>query len=197
MLKEQAKLARCTQPIKGQEADDEDAQAARPGRPAATERTEGRLVGREDRAGAGDSREQREGEGRETNRVPDTAGAPSVGAAETLQRTPLFHAQHAERYARQTLIRQYEEAHNCRLAVLIDVIFPEVVTLFEELIFDADSAEDLHLLLDTPGGDGETAIRLVRSAQARCRELTIIVPNQAKSAGTILLMGAHHIREGG
>lgn len=45
-------------------------------------------------------------------------------------------------------------------------------------------------------GDGETAIRVVRSAQARSRELTVIVPNQAKSAGTILLMGAHHILMG-
>lgn len=80
--------------------------------------------------------------------------------------------------------------------MLIDVLFPEVVTLFEELIHDADPGQDLHLLLDTPGGDGETAVRVVRSAQARCRELTVIVPNQAKSAGTILLMGAHHILMG-
>jgi hypothetical protein len=35
------------------------------------------------------------------------------------------------------------------------------VTLFEEMIFDADPSEDIHLLLDTPGGDGETAVRLV------------------------------------
>jgi membrane-bound ClpP family serine protease len=80
--------------------------------------------------------------------------------------------------------------------VLIDVLFPDVVTLFEELVHDADPKQDLHLLLETPGGDGETAIRIVRSAQARCRELTVIVPNQAKSAGTILLMGAHHILMG-
>jgi membrane-bound ClpP family serine protease len=80
--------------------------------------------------------------------------------------------------------------------VLIDVLFPDVVTLFEELVHDADSAQDIHLMLETPGGDGETAIRVVRSAQARCRELTVIVPNQAKSAGTILLMGAHRILMG-
>ena len=70
------------------------------------------------------------------------------------------------------------------------------MTVFEELVHNADPNEDLHLLLDTPGGDGETAVRMVRSAQARCRELTVIVPNQAKSAGTIFLMGAHHILMG-
>ena len=70
------------------------------------------------------------------------------------------------------------------------------MNFFEELIYDADPAEDLHLILATPGGDGETAVRLARSAQARCREFTVIVPDQAKSAGTILALGAHHILMG-
>jgi membrane-bound ClpP family serine protease len=76
---------------------------------------------------------------------------------------------------------------------MLDAIFPASVTLFEELIVDADRNDDLHLLLDSPGGDGETAIRLVRAAQARCRQFTVLVPNQAKSAGTLLAMGAHSI----
>jgi len=107
--------------------------------------------------------------------------------------TPLFDAEHSERYVRQSLIKEYEDRFGCRFVVLVDAISREIVTTFEEVIFDADSSEDLHLLLDTPGGDGETAVRLVRSAQARCRELTVIVPNEAKSAGTLLVMGAHHI----
>ena len=97
------------------------------------------------------------------------------------------------RYERQDLIRQYEERYSCRLIVLIDAIFPQSVTLFEDLIYDADPATDLHLLLYSPGGDGETAVRLVRAAQARCREFTVIVPDVAKSAGTLLAMGAHHV----
>ena len=51
-------------------------------------------------------------------------------------------------------------------------------------------------MLDTPGGDGELAVRLVRSMQARCSELTVIVSNHAKSAGTLLAMGAHSILMG-
>lgn len=80
--------------------------------------------------------------------------------------------------------------------MLVDVLFLDCITLFEELIADASPEQDLHLLLDTPGGDGETALRLIRSAQARCREFTVVVPNQAKSAGTLLAMGAHHILMG-
>lgn len=74
-----------------------------------------------------------------------------------------------------------------------DDIFPDGVVFFEDLVFDASTDQDLHLMLDSPGGDGETAVRLVRSAQARCRELTVIVPDRAKSAATLLTMGAHHI----
>lgn len=77
--------------------------------------------------------------------------------------------------------------------VLIDALFPPSVALLEETLYDANSDEDLHIVLGTPGGDGETAIRLIRQAQSRCRELTVVVPDQAKSAGTLFVLGADHI----
>ena len=104
--------------------------------------------------------------------------------------TPLYRAEHSGRYERQALIQEYEDTYQARLIVMADIIVSWSITYFEELVFDADPAQDLHLLLDTPGGDGETAVRITRSAQARCKELTIIVPDQAKSAGTLLAMGA-------
>ena len=94
------------------------------------------------------------------------------------------------------MIREYQERYSCRLIVVIDAIFPPSITHFEELVYDADPSADLHILLNSPGGDGETALRLVRSAQARCRELTVIVPDQAKSAGTLMAIGADHILMG-
>ncbi len=99
--------------------------------------------------------------------------------------SPLFHAEHAARYDRQELIKKYQARHDCRLVVIIDIIFGDNIPLLEELLYNANPSEDLHIILDSPGGDGETAVRLVRSAQARCRELTVIVPNQAKSAATL------------
>ena len=84
---------------------------------------------------------------------------PATGA-----RTPLFEARHAPRYERQRLIREYQVGHECRLAVLMGPLLPDSITLFEELLFDADPGADLHLMIDTPGGDGESAIRLVRQA---------------------------------
>lgn len=125
--------------------------------------------------------------------IPDelvtAAGAGIVHPAQS----PLYHAENAQRYERQALISTYERTYNCRLVVLFDMLFPFSMNLFEELVYDADPGQDMHLMLSTPGGDGETAVRLVRSAQSRCRELTVIVPDQAKSAGTILALGAHHI----
>ncbi|MFD8104002.1 hypothetical protein ACFV24_31135 [Nocardia fluminea] len=76
---------------------------------------------------------------------------------------------------------------------MIDQIFAENMTYLEELLFDCDTSRPMHVLLASPGGDGETAIRMVRSMQARCTELTVLVPDMAKSAATILCLGANRI----
>ena len=93
-------------------------------------------------------------------------------------RSPLFEAQNAPRYERQELIRKYQSEYDCRLVVMADVIFADSITLFEETLFDATQSQDLHVILHTLGGDGETAIRLIRQAQARCKELTVIKTGQ-------------------
>lgn len=108
-------------------------------------------------------------------------------------RTPLFHAEHAPRYARQELIKQYQDLKDVNLIVVIDQISWTNMTILEELLVDCDPEKDLHLLLSSPGGDGETALRMVRSMQTRCRELTVLVPEMAKSAATILCLGANRI----
>jgi ClpP class serine protease len=79
---------------------------------------------------------------------------------------------------------------------VVDQIFSYGVMYFEDLLFNASPDRDLHLMLWSPGGDGEVAVRLVRSAQARCRELTVIVPDIAKSAATLLILGADQILMG-
>jgi ClpP class serine protease len=107
--------------------------------------------------------------------------------------TPLFAAQHADRYARQELIRRYQTLTGANLIVVIDQIFADNVTLIEELLHPLATDRPLHVLLASPGGDGETAIRIVRSLQGRCTELTILLPDMAKSAATILCLGANRL----
>jgi membrane-bound ClpP family serine protease len=79
---------------------------------------------------------------------------------------------------------------------MLDQIFNRNVTYLEELIFDCDKTKPLHVLLASPGGDGETAIRMVRSMQSRCCALTVLVPDMAKSAATLLCLGADKILMG-
>jgi hypothetical protein len=79
---------------------------------------------------------------------------------------------------------------------MIGPIFGYSLEYFEELLYDASPAEDLHLMLISQGGDGEVAVRIVRAAQARCARLTVILPDYAKSAATLLALGAHQILMG-
>lgn len=109
------------------------------------------------------------------------------------ERTPVYEAQNALRYHRQQIIRDYQEQYKCRLVTIFGVISPWSPTLFEELLTGADRKKDLHVILASPGGDGEIAVRLARVAQSRCKEFSVIVPDSAKSAGTLLTLGAHHI----
>lgn len=108
-------------------------------------------------------------------------------------RTPLFAAQQAGRYERQSLIRQYESEFGANLVVMMDSVFHHSITLVHELLDGCDTDRPLHLLLSSPGGDGEVAIRLLRALQSHCGELTIIVPDMAKSAATIMCLGADSI----
>ena len=77
-----------------------------------------------------------------------------------------------------------------------DLINEHSAPMLEEVIHENDPDSDLHIILNSLGGDPEVAVRLVRSAQIRCRELTVIVPDQAKSAATLMGIGAHHILTG-
>lgn len=108
----------------------------------------------------------------------------------------MYSAQHAERYARQQLMAEYEALTGARLLVMIDAIFPASVTLLAELLPETDCEKPIHLMLASPGGDGEVAVRLVRAMQARSSELTIIVPDMAKSAATVMCLGADKILMG-
>ncbi len=135
----------------------------------------------------------------DSEREPESGGDPSITSAEdgsevaALRYTPLWHAQHEPRYFRRSLIQQYQARHGCHLAVMIDQIDPDSATFFAELLHGTDPDLDMHVILRSPGGDGEVAVRLARMAQAACRRFVVVVPDIAKSAATIFALGAHEI----
>src|SRR5262249_10232736 len=104
--------------------------------------------------------------------------------------------QNAARYERQGLIRDYQSKYGCRLAVVSGPIVYQTLVYLEELIHEADPSIDLHVMLTSDGGDGETALRIAKSLQSRCKELTVVIPDRAKSAATMIALAAHHITMG-
>jgi len=54
----------------------------------------------------------------------------------------------------------------------------------------------LELLLHSPGGDADAAYTLMRYFRRRCKRLNVIVPLYAKSAATLMALGADAIYMG-
>lgn len=65
--------------------------------------------------------------------TPD--GGPAGPVASRSAYTPLFLAQHEDRYLRRDLIKDYQQRHGCNLVVLIDQITQDSITLFAELLY--------------------------------------------------------------
>ncbi|MDN6199337.1 SDH family Clp fold serine proteinase [Corynebacterium flavescens] len=77
---------------------------------------------------------------------------------------------------------------------MIDQVTPDSVTLLAECLHDVEPKKDIHLLLRSLGGDPEAAIRLIRMCQdATDKDFVVLVPEQAKSAATIMCLGANKI----
>lgn len=139
----------------------------------------------------GEKNEQKEpGEPRERTRVQE----PSPRSSRL--KTPTFHALHAGRYERQELIARIqartERALICFLTGELAGISREDTLGFADLLYNLQAGEPIDLLLHTHGGDIDAAEKLIMMVQkVVCEaELRVIVPDCAKSAGTLMTLGA-------
>ena len=114
----------------------------------------------------------------------------------TDNRTPLYRASHAARYQRQEIIRRIQMlterplicyVSNGKCRVDWDDTMP-----FVDLLHNIKPSENFDLLLHTPGGNLDAAEKIIRLAREKAgkAELRIIVPEMAKSAGTLMVLGA-------
>jgi hypothetical protein len=116
-----------------------------------------------------------------------------------IEKTPMFTAMNAARYQRQTLIRDIEATQPKLLCYVAGNRAPvdRSDTLgFVDMLHNITPGEPIDLLLHTPGGDVDAAeklITLVRSAAGEEGQLRVIVPDYAKSAGTLMALGANAI----
>jgi ATP-dependent protease ClpP protease subunit len=137
----------------------------------------------------------------------DTATAEQCLSAELspqisvlpISRTPMYLAQHAARYQRQELIRKIQ-AHTGRklisyVAGSAALINRDDTLGVVDLLHNLNKGDDLDLLLNTSGGDMDAAEKLISLVRARVTtgQLRVIVPDYAKSSGTLIATGADAI----
>lgn len=128
------------------------------------------------------------------------ASSSSFGPAiRSAVRTPLYEASHVARYDRQLLIHEIQAKTKRRLITYVagvEAAIDRDDTLgFADLLHNVPAGQPLDLLLHTPGGDIDAAEKLVYMMRKRTgsAELRIIVPDFAKSAGTLIVLGADAI----
>lgn len=118
---------------------------------------------------------------------------------QAIEKTPMFTAMNAARYQRQTLIKDIE-TENPKLLCYVagnKAQVDRIDTLgFVDMLHNINRGDPIDLLLHTPGGDVDAAeklIGLVRSATGEDGQLRVIIPDYAKSAGTLMALGANAI----
>ncbi|MBI2782681.1 MAG: hypothetical protein HYX64_01145 [Gammaproteobacteria bacterium] len=117
----------------------------------------------------------------------------------TPTKTPFFQAINAERYQRQAIIKNIQERSSRRFICYVSAsgcaIDRDDTVPFVDLLHNLPPGEDLDLLLHTGGGDIDAAEKLISMVRTRVGTavLRIIVPDFAKSAGTLMVLGADFV----
>ncbi|MDE0065238.1 MAG: hypothetical protein OXN44_00015 [Acidimicrobiaceae bacterium] len=78
----------------------------------------------------------------------------------SIVRTPFFRAIQARRYERQEALRKIEEATGRAIVVFFGSMDHAVVAPFQDAIGDIPHDTPLDLILTSPGGDAEAALRM-------------------------------------
>jgi len=119
--------------------------------------------------------------------------------AELPNKTPFYTAVHAARYQRQEAIRGIEATTGRNLICYVGgshtSIHRDDVLGFADMLHNCPPNGDLDLLLHTGGGDVDAAEKLITIVRSTVGtgSLRIIVPDYAKSAGTLMALGGDSI----
>ncbi len=118
----------------------------------------------------------------------------------SMSKTPLFTASNAARYQRQEMIRELERLNGRTLLSFISGRSAEIdrddTAGFVDLLHNIHAGDKIDLVLHTGGGDIDAAEKLIKLAQNRVGpegHIRVVIPDFAKSAGTIMALGAHSI----
>jgi hypothetical protein len=136
----------------------------------------------------------------ETNNAEEQAGAgASSSSSDGPQKTPMYTAVNAARYHRQEIIKRIEQRGAKLISYVAGIRAPisrDDVIGFMEVLHNIKKGTDLDLMLNTPGGDIDAAEKLISLLHAWVgddHKLRVIIPDYAKSAGTLMALGANKI----
>lgn len=135
--------------------------------------------------------------------TPPAPDSPDFDAHEAMSsaplKTPLFQAVNAARYQRQSLIRQIQERTGrpliCYVAGIAASVTRDDALGFVDLLHNLRGPLAVDLLLHTPGGDIDAAEKLMSMVRTKVggEHLRAIVPDFAKSAGTLMVLAADSV----
>jgi hypothetical protein len=115
------------------------------------------------------------------------------------KRTPMYAAIHAMRYERQNIIRNVESTFGHSLICYVSGNAAEIdsddTIGIAEILQNCKRDQDTDLLLHTRGGDIDSAEKLISMVRMKVGSglLRMIVPDSAKSAGTLMALGTDAI----
>lgn len=111
-------------------------------------------------------------------------------------RTSMFEAIHSGRYERQQTVKKIDEDTGRQLISYVSGrhthMHRDDVVFFADLLERVPNGSDIDLLLHTPGGDMDVAEKIVSMIRSKAGKASfrVIVPDFAKSAGTLITIGA-------
>src|SRR5580704_15493804 len=111
----------------------------------------------------------------------------------------MFTAMNAVRYQRQDLIREINGREKTELICYVGGFNTEIdrddVVGFVDLLHNIGQGSAIDLLLHTPGGDVDACEKLISLIHAKTgpQPFRVIVPDMAKSAGTLMALAANLI----
>jgi hypothetical protein len=116
-------------------------------------------------------------------------------------KTPMFEAMNASRYHRQELYRRIQRlAGGNHLIAYVSggpdsTIDRSDIVHFNDLVYSLPAHCNIDFLLHTPGGDIDVAEKLISLLAVRLQpsRLRVVVPDFAKSAGTLMAIAADAI----
>jgi len=105
-----------------------------------------------------------------------------------------------QREARQAILRELASATyndgepNGVIAHLaLDALGSEDIPILGNLLLKIGDVKTLTLILGGPGGDGTVVENFVGLCRSQCKRFRVVIPNQAKSAATLIALGADEI----